>query len=95
MSYATTSDMKNDLELRARLVACAAIERESRSARQPGHEMWVEGHIWQIVAHADWDAAYGYAVNTGVDNPGRREDVITDAMILSSIQPIVISEAGG
>ena len=92
MSYNTISTMKDDPLLRQRIVACAAQERESRGQTYPDHEAWVAAHIWTFVTHQDWVNAYAYAVATNVPDPGSNESVVTDAMILAGVQPVVIAE---
>lgn len=37
-------------------------------------------------------AEYQFALDSNVENPGEREDVITDQMILSAVQATVLSQ---
>lgn len=83
MTYTNIANMRDSDSLRRRIVACAAQEAK------PVPENWVTTRIWQIVAHDyAWAAAWDYAVGTGVPDPGKDEGVITDAMILSVVQPM-------
>lgn len=91
MSYADTWTMQTDVDLRYRITACAAEELaatgNTKAASNP--QFWVDDHLWRIVVSPGWDAAYTYAVNTQVARPGWDPAVITDAMILSAVQPMV------
>lgn len=47
-------------------------------------------HMWRLAAQ--WGAEYQFALDSNVENPGEREDVITDQMILSAVQATVLSQ---
>jgi hypothetical protein len=80
MSYATQAVMSRDPQLRDRIAACAATQNV------PDVQYWAQVHQWHIAAAPGWDAAYSYAINTGVENPGNHDGVINDNMILSAVQ---------
>ena len=88
MSYNSIMEMTASMSLMQRIAACAAEEG------YVGNPMgWVQGSIWQIVSEGNWDAAWDSAraagsVNVNPDT-GARDDVITDGMILSVVQPMV------
>lgn len=88
MTYASIVEMTQSVALRDRIAAAAAEEG------QPGDAMaWALENIWQVVASGNWDAAWDSANASATvnDNPdtGARDDVITDAMILSAVQPMI------
>lgn len=82
MSYTTIAQMKDDTALRKRINACAANE----GIQEP--ETWVNVHAWEFATQPGWAAAWDSAVETGIENPGRMETVISDAQILSAVQAI-------
>jgi hypothetical protein len=47
-------------------------------------------HVWHIAANTEIEEAYAYAVGVGNENPGGDAGAITDAMILSQVQPIIL-----
>lgn len=83
MSYNTIAAMVADLDLRPRLYACAGRE----GVAEP--QTWVDANVWRIVANAEMEAAYAYAQGTSVPRPGRDEGVISDAVILAHVQPLI------
>lgn len=78
MSYWDISEMAQDIDMQARIWACAAQEHLDSV------------NILRICAAPGWDAAWASAVAAGVERPGKDPAVISDEMILSSVQ----SEAG-
>lgn len=82
MSYADVAEMASNEQLQQRLLACAALEN------RPSPELWVRQNKWALVARSDWESAWASAVLAGVQNPGRDAGVITDQMILSSVQEL-------
>lgn len=85
MSYTTISQCANDLAFLARLTACAAQEGH------PNPELATSQLLrWPVSSASDIEAAYEYAINTGVENPGGNSLVITDQQILSVAQPLLI-----
>lgn len=87
MSYKTQALLAKDEKLLDRVTACAATEDIFEPAQ------WAYAHRWQLSAEPGWDAAYAYAINAAIPNPGNDEGVITDGMILSSVQAMVTAEA--
>jgi len=83
MTYKSIAAMAQDPALTSRIMACAAQEKK------PDFATWVRNKIWTIVSSGtDWAAAWDYAVVNEVDDPGNDQGVITDAMILSIVQPM-------
>jgi hypothetical protein len=87
VSYKTQALLAKDNQLLDRVTACAASE----GLHEPGN--WAYFHRWQLSAEPGWDAAYSYAVTANTPNPGNDEGVITDGMILTSVQAMVTAEA--
>lgn len=83
MTYRVIADMTDSNSLRRRLTAAAAQEDKT----QP-YESWVAQHIWEITSSPGWEAAWMAAEAGGIGDPGGNEGVITDGMILASVQPI-------
>lgn len=80
MSYSTIAKMARDGDLHDRFAACVAQENIADNAVG-----WVSDNAWQLVTAADAVAAYDYATGAGVSNPGARDDVVTDGMILAAV----------
>lgn len=83
MSYNTQAALAVDGDLRNRVAACAATQGV------PAPVQWADAHLWALSAAPGWDAAYSYALTSNVERPGYAENVITDGMILASVQPLV------
>ncbi len=86
MSYNSVASMAEDLALNRRLTAAVATE----GILDP--KGWLYPRNWQVVAAPGWDVAWDSALASGVPNPGADEGVITDGMILSSVQAVIASE---
>lgn len=80
MSYNDIADMVESGRLTRRIVSCAWQE----NAADPG--VWVYSNIGHLVSHTDWETAWASARVADNTDPGGDESVITDAMILSSVQ---------
>lgn len=88
MSYLSDVEMTSSESLLSRVAAAAAQEGF------PDDPMsFARNNIWQIVAAGDWAGAWESARADGSPNvnpdTGARDDVITDAMILSVVQPMI------
>lgn len=83
MSYSGIAAIVDDYAMRQRLTAAAA--EENKPAPYPD---WVAGRIWDLAATPGWSSAWDSAVAAGITQPGSRDDVITDAMILAAVQPM-------
>lgn len=88
MTYADIWTMEHDADLQARVTACAAQELAVIS-KPVDPVVWTNAHFWQLVVTPGWPEAYSYAVATNVVRPGWNSGVITDAMILDAVQPMV------
>lgn len=82
MGYYDVSLLASDGDFISRTRACAATEGETDPVT------WTNDHIWEMAGTPGFGDKYSYAINTGVENPGRNESVITDADILSAVQTI-------
>lgn len=81
MSYQSIALMAEDNDLRKRIVACASTQE---TIAYPWG--WVDERMWKFAAEPGWGEAYQSAVVANIERPGWNEGVITDAMILSSVQ---------
>lgn len=83
MSYKTIAAITQSNSLIDRLTAAAAEQHKTEP-----YQSWVLQNIWTIAASPGWAAAWESAVAGGVTDPGAHEGVITDGMILATIQPL-------
>jgi len=88
VSYLSIVEMAGSPSLASRITAAVAEEGFAGDAQE-----FVRLNIWTIVAAGNWDAAWDSAratasVNVNPDT-GMRDDVITDGMILSVVQPMI------
>ena len=85
--YSSVLDMATNYSLRDRIAAAAAQEQNG-----PANPVeWATERMWKFAALQDWVQSWDYATqaaNRHNYNPdtGRRDDVISDAMILSAVQ---------
>lgn len=85
MTYNAIASAAQDPDLRTRVAACFA--QQTTGPDQP--EALAAVHIWRICADSAIHDAYAYAVATDVEQPGKSESVVTDAMILAAVDAIV------
>jgi hypothetical protein len=85
MSYRTQAIMAADDKLMLRIAACAATQGVKDPRR------WAGTRNWEFSSEPGWDAAYAYAINAAVADPGNDEGCITDGMILASVA-LMLSE---
>lgn len=86
MTYNAIAAAAQDQHLRMRIAACIAQETPGRSE----HPITLADQIqWRVVAAPGLADAYSYAVLTEIAEPGKDESVITDAMLLAAVQPLV------
>lgn len=83
MTYADIADIADSPSLRRRLTACAAEQ-----GKPEPFALWVSDRAWSIAAAPGWASAWGSARAAGIGDIGADESVITDAMILSVVQPM-------
>lgn len=84
MGYWEQSVLSNDADFGSRIAACVASEP---NAPKDKHPSVVAAQIqWDVAAAPGFAEAYTYAIETGVENPGRDASVITDAQLLSAVQ---------
>ena len=81
--YLTIAAIAADECARKRFTACAAQQGVSEPER------WVLTFRWRLAASPGWAEAWDYAVNTGVEEPGCNDAVITDMQILSAVQALL------
>jgi len=88
MTYSSVVEMAQSDSLLNRVAAAAASE-----GFEDDPVSFARNMIWQIVASPGWSEAWdsAQAAASVNDNPdtGARDDVITDGMILSAVQPLL------
>lgn len=93
MSYNTIVAMSRSQSLQARVAACAAEEGNTSPLA------WASNNLLILVATAGsslqttWDSA-STDPNANPDT-GKRDDVVTDAMILSAVQNLKATQGSG
>lgn len=83
MALFDVSLLARDIDFMNRIAACASIEGKSANGMD-----WAITNMWTIAASPTFGEKYAYALAANVPNPGRDETVISDAEILSAVQPI-------
>jgi hypothetical protein len=86
VSYNTQALVANDSDLITRVTACAATQNLFPPSQ------WAWERQWRLATQPGWADAWDYAIANGNARPGHDEGVITDAMILSAVQAIVLAK---
>lgn len=91
MAYTSIVEMTMSQALLNRIAACAADEGFPDNPL-----LWSQQNIWAIVASdsgwsAAWDSANASASEDYNPDTGARSDVITDGMILTVVQPMIVA----
>lgn len=93
MSYNTIVAMAASQSLQARVAACAAEEGNTQA------RLWAANNILTLVATAGPGLQTAWDTGTDDDNAnpdtGKRDDVVTDAMILSAVQALKNAQGPG
>ena len=99
MTYKSMTEIASSQSLVSRIAAAAAQE----GAENP--TQWAQKNALKLATQPGWADAWNYAKDTitignlvGSDVGtflGNRNDVITDGMILASVQPLIQAESGG
>lgn len=87
MSYATQGLIAADEHMRTRVAQSAAQEGVPSDP-----DTWTRDRARYWASAPGWDLAWESAVVAGITEPGAREDVITDGMILAVVQPMVAGQ---
>jgi hypothetical protein len=82
MSYLSISKCVADGDFQNRVIACVADEGHNPTQIAPDL-------FWKVAKADDIEGAYEFALNAGTPNPGADSTVISDAMILGVVQPII------
>lgn len=90
MAYFDVSLLASDLDFRSRVAACHATETPGDSADS---YQWAADHGLDIAAQPGFGEAYASALAAEVPNPGSDPSVISDAQILSAVQPLIGTQA--
>lgn len=85
MAYWDLSQLVVDPDFGTRVAACYASEGHT----DPDPGSWAQMNGWEVAASPGFADAYASAVAGGVPNPGRDPAVISDAQILSAVQPLI------
>jgi len=85
VSYATISKCVADLAFIGRVNSCVAQEQLAKDEVVNPTSLQNE-MIWAVASASDVESAYASALAANHGNPGGDESVITDAMILASVQ---------
>lgn len=85
MSYSSQAALSRDGDFMLRIAACA--QQEITLNEQSAID-WATENIWEVAAAPGFADKYEYALATGVPRPGNDESVISDAEILSVVQPM-------
>lgn len=80
MSYRTVVEMASNQPLLYRIAACAAEQNEVDPVA------WASSNVWHIAADPGWSSSWESAKAGGDNSPGDNIGVITDGMILASVQ---------
>ena len=93
MSYKTQGEIADNRSMATRVAQCAAQQGQTQDP-----DRWTHEHRREWAASPGWDAAWESAKvanpAAGYD-PGADEAVITDGMILSTVQPMVVPGDAG
>ena len=84
MAYWDLSQLAFDPDFTLRVAACYASETQDLDPNS-----WAAIHMWEVASAPGFSDAYASAVAGGVPNPGRDASVISDAQILSAVQPLI------
>lgn len=88
MSYHAQYQMAYDQSLCGRMVAATASEHQAGNT-QEDPERFVADNRHYLVASSEWAAAWDSALAAENPDPGADPGVITDQMILSSVQSLL------
>ena len=83
-SYNDIAALAVDIHFHNRVAACIATLGE------PTPTAWADTHQWPMAAQPGLGAAYGYALRTGVPDPGQNPAVITDQQILAAVEALLL-----
>lgn len=87
MAYSDVAALAQDIDFRNRISAAAATEGDLPAGLHP--ITFADTYQWQIAGAPGFGDAYASALAGGVERPGNDPAVISDAQILSAVQPII------
>ena len=96
-SYLSIAAIANDDFIRSRMTACVTQQQHLGSiavnlpntAIPYNAQAWVEAYSYVWASSPDWGAAWDSALASGTEEPGKDEGVITDGMILATVQALL------
>jgi hypothetical protein len=91
MGYTDIAELAGDADFLARVNAAYAVETLTKlhEVNYLWPESWTHMYAWAMAAQPGFGAAYAYAKQTGVENPGKDPAVITDNQITAGVQSIL------
>ena len=85
-SYLSISAIANDEFMQERMKACVTQQTELGSVEFGEPLSWVVNNRYVWASSPDWGAAWDSALAGGNEEPGKDSSVITDDMILATVQ---------
>lgn len=91
MAFTDISVLAGDTDFLARVTAAYATETLTKVADQNyvWPESWSQLYAWSMAAQPGFGAAYTYAIQNGVEDPGKDPAVITDDQITAGVKSIL------
>lgn len=90
MSYNSIAALAKDENLRLRVAACISTQSGYEPPAGQDHPLSISDYFrWKLAGSPGWGDAYAYAIANEIENHGKDESVITDAMILSAVQLVL------
>jgi hypothetical protein len=86
--YLAIAEIADDKHMQGRVAACVA-QQSGGSVQGVDPTQWTVYNKLTWASSPGWGAAWDSAKAAGVIEPGNVESVITDGMILATIQPLV------
>ena len=83
-TYLAIADVADSPNLQRRVTACAA---QQHAPGDPGAWTWENRYRW--ASSPGWGAAWDSAIASGEPDPGANPAVITDGMILATVQQLL------
>jgi hypothetical protein len=87
-SYWAIASIADDIDMRKRMYACAVQQSKLGLYFDRSPELWVSENVYVWASSPGWGEAWESAVASNNEAPGRDPSVITDGMILSTVQDL-------
>jgi hypothetical protein len=89
MAYSDIALLAVDNDFINRIAACASSEGE----KELPPDQWANAHRWELAGTPGFGDKYSSAIAGGIARPGNDPAVISDADILSAVQPLLTPPA--